>query len=210
MYTDIRDLPDFNRLWLKSIGNVILLKGESQEVKITSDQDVVGKIKTEVRDGELIIGIKDSIPLWFAGLPRLDIYISLKEIKSIRLTGVGRIRSEQDIHEEEISISNSGVGGIYLFLEATRTHTELSGVGEIELSGKTDVHNIKISGTGKIDALNFEAREVDIKNSGVGECVIGVREKLHVKSSGIGRIRYKGDPQVYASQTGLGGIERIG
>ncbi len=210
MYSDIRELPDFNKLWLKSVGNVILSKGEKQEVKITSDQDVAGKIKTGVRDGELIISIKDSIPLWFAGLPRLDIYVTMKEIVSLRLSGVGRIRSEQDIYEDKISIINSGVGGIYLFLETTKTYTELSGVGEIELNGTTDDHQIKISGTGKIDALHFEAREVDIQNSGVGECVVGVREKLHVKSSGIGRIRYKGDPQVYASQTGLGGIERIG
>lgn len=210
MYSDTRDLPDFKNLWLKSVGNVILKKGETQEVKITSDQDVVRKLKTTVKNDELTIAVKDSIPLWFAGLPRLDIYITMKEILSLRLSGVGRIRSDKSIHLKDIFITNSGVGGIYLFLEADNTHTELSGVGEIELSGKTYKHNVRISGTGKIDAMNFEAREVDIVNRGVGDCIVNASEKLHVKSSGIGRIKYRGDPQVFASQTGLGSIERIG
>lgn len=209
MYSEKRELPDFDSLWLKSVGNVIVEKSDKQEVRIESDQNVVSKLKTDVKDGQLIIKVKEAIPLWLAGMPRLDIYVKMKEIKLLKISGVGHIRSEGEIVQDQIIIINNGVGGMHLKLKAEILNSELSGVGEIELHGKTNKHFINVSGTGKVDAYHLESEEVDIKNSGVGECVVFVNKDLHVRSSGIGRVRYRGEASVQGSQTGLGGIERI-
>lgn len=209
MFTENRELPVFNKVWLKGIGNVIVQKSDVQEVRITSNQNIISRIKTKVVNGELIISVKDAIPFWMAGLPKLDIYLSMEDINRLRISGVGRIRSEEKIIEDEIELINSGVGGLYLHIESDHIRTELKGVGEIELSGKTKTHDVHISGTGKVGAYNLESESTDIVTSGVGECVVWATSKLHVTSSGIEKIRYRGNPKVTGSQTGLGGIEAI-
>lgn len=209
MYSEKRELPEFNSIWLKSVGNVIVQKSDVQEVRIESDQNVVSKLKTQVKNGQLIIKVREAIPLWLAGMPRLDIYVRMKEIKLLKISGVGHIRSEGEIIQDQMIIMNNGVGGMHLKLTTDVLNSELNGVGEIELHGKTNKHFINVSGTGKVDAYHLETEEVDIKNSGVGECVVFANKNLHVRSSGIGRVRYRGNASVRGSQTGLGGIERI-
>ncbi len=87
--------------------------------------------------------------------------------------------------------------------------TYLKGVGEIELTGKTERHDVEISGTGKVDAYNLESVKAYITAKGIGECVVNITEDLFVDMSGIGRVKYRGNPEVHAKKTGLGSIERV-
>ena len=74
---------------------------------------------------------------------------------------------------------------------------------------KAKYHNIEISGTGKVNAYSLEAEEAKVRSTGVGECIVNASKKLDIYSSGIGKVRFKGDPEIKSKQSGLGGIEKI-
>jgi hypothetical protein len=82
-------------------------------------------------------------------------------------------------------------------------------VGEITLMGETDKLDLELAGTGKVDAYNLVAKDASVTSRGIGECIVHVIDTLKVHSSGIGNIKYKGNPRLESTQGGLGGIKNI-
>jgi len=209
MFNEKISLPDFNRVTLKGLGNVYLSVGNEQSFKIESNQDLSKKIRTEVFNNELIISFYDVLPVWLVTMPKLDFHITMKEFIGCRMTGVGKIMSKGPLECGKAEIVNTGVGGIHLQLKADHVKGLLTGVGEITLMGETDKLDVELAGTGKVDAYNLVAKDATVSSRGIGECTVHVIDTLKVHSSGIGNIKYKGNPRLESTQGGLGGIKNI-
>ena len=209
MYNENRSLPEFNRITLKGLGNVYVSIGDEQSFKVDSNQDLSNKIKTEVFNNELIISFHDIFPVWLVTMPKLDFHISMKSFTGCRVTGVGKIMSKKMIECDNAEIVNTGVGGIHLHMKAKNIKGMLTGVGEITLTGETEKLELELSGTGKVDAYNLASKEAIVTSRGIGECTVNAEDYLKVHSSGIGNIKYKGNPKVESTQGGLGGIKNI-
>ncbi|MBU2649906.1 MAG: DUF2807 domain-containing protein [Bacteroidetes bacterium] len=209
MFQEKKQLPEFHGIFLRGIGNVFVHQGDEHSIRVESNQDLSGRIRAEVRNDELEISFYDTIPVWLISFPRLDIHITLKQLNSIRMAGVGRMSTPQMIKADTIHLVNSGVGGLMVDVEAETVITTLKGVGEIQVRGKSVKHDVEISGTGKVDAGQLEAENVRVQSRGVGECTVNAKVKLEIEASGIGKVRYRGNPEVTSRQTGLGSIERI-
>jgi len=209
MYTEQRNLPEFNSILLKALGNVVVSRGGEQSVTVTSNRDIVASILTEVNNGELVISIKETFPLWLLSFPNIEIRVVMKDIRRLKVAGVGKLRSEQPLEADTLEVLNTGVGGIHLQVKANKLVTKLKGVGEIELEGETTEHEVEISGTGKVNAYRLVSKNAVVSSSGIGECLVHVTEKLSVDSSGIGKVKYRGAPVVQSKQSGMGSIESI-
>jgi len=203
-----RVLSEFNSIALKSLGHVYLKIGQEQSVRIEADDDIIDKVKTEVYGNELVISIKDAFPEWIQD-PKIEIYIVMKEITGLTLSGVGKISSEGIIKTNDLEIRNGGFGNIYLEVEADDVITELSGLGQIILEGKANSNNIRISGAGIIDAKYFQLTEAKIHSSGIGSCTVFATDFLNVKITGLGKVLYKGNPEITREISGIGNLDHL-
>ncbi len=209
MFKETISLPDFSRVTLKGLGNVYLSIGDQQSFSIESNQDLSNKIKTEVFNDELIISFHDIFPVWLVTMPKLDFHITMKVFTGCRVTGVGKIMSKKTLTCDNAEIVNTGVGGVHVHLKANKVKCMLSGVGEITLTGETEILELELSGTGKVDAYNLLTKDAVVSSRGIGECIVNAEDNLKIHSSGIGNIKYKGNPKVESTQGGLGGIKNI-
>ncbi|MFO8128434.1 MAG: head GIN domain-containing protein [Bacteroidales bacterium] len=209
MYSEKRALPAFHSIILKGIGNVYIQQGDKHSVEIASNQDIYGKIRTKVQNGELIISFRDPFPVWLISMPRLDITVTAGDIMMCKVKGAGKMVSREMLKGKNIQVINTGVGSMFLEVEARALTTILKGVGEIEIRGRAEQHHVEVSGTGKINAYDLEARDVTVDSRGVGECIVHATGTLDVNSSGIGRVKYRGSPILNSRQSGLGRIEKI-
>lgn len=203
-----RDLPDFDRLRLKSIGHVYVKLGDEQSVRIEADDDVVDNVVTEVYGNELVITIEGAFPEWIVD-PKIEIFIVMKEIKGFELTGVGKISSEGVLKTTDLELRNAGLGSIFLQIEADDIITRLDGLGQISLEGTAKSNNITIKGAGKVDSKYLETKEAKILSSGFGACTVYATEELDVKITGLGKVRYRGNPEVKRKITGIGSLEKL-
>lgn len=204
-----RKVAPFNSIKLKGIGNVYITQGEEQLVNVSSDKDITSKIKTEVINNELIISLSDILPLWIVNAPKIDIDITMKDIRAFKVSGIGRIKCENRLKTDSLIITNSGLGSISLDIESNAIKTRLSGVGNVELKGITTNHEVTISGTGKVQSFYLETKCTVVNSTGVGECLVNSSDQLEVKISGAGKVKYKGDPKVRSKLSGLGSLEPV-
>jgi hypothetical protein len=85
----------------------------------------------------------------------------------------------------------------------------VSGSGDISLTGKTNIFESSISGSGKTDTMGLQADTVDCSVSGSGNFSVYADKFLKVRVSGSGNVKYKGNAQVDQSISGSGKVLKV-
>ena len=141
----------------------------------------------------------------------IKIYISSPNFSKVRLSGSGDIISQNRITgKDKIELAVSGSGNIKVDLDAPAVDAEMSGSGNINLSGMAKHFEGKLSGSGNISAMDLKTEETEIRISGSGNADVFASEKLNVKVTGSGDVRYKGGAQQVSSNiTGSGSVKKV-
>ena len=95
------------------------------------------------------------------------------------------------------------------FVDVKELKTSISGSGDIELTGSTDIFDLSISGSGDIDAFRLAANNVEVSVSGSGDIDVTANKSIKARVSGSGDITYKGNPEkIDTKSSGSGDISK--
>lgn len=193
---EIRQTPPFRGIEINSSARVFIKQSPEQIVKVSGGSRS-SNITTEVQDNVLKID----------GGHGSDIYVSLPELTSISLDGVGSVTGQSAFTGDKLDIEIGGNGKIIMDVQVKSLSAEISGVGNITLSGTADRADFNVSGSGKVDALDLKATSCNASISGLGKCLVDVTGELNAEISGSGKIYYKTVPPKFNKViTGIGDV----
>jgi hypothetical protein len=197
-------LPTISAINLSIDANVILTHGESEEVRIQGQQNIIENIEKYVTsDGYWNI-------TYFKNVRNHDgvtIHITSPLVDYISINGSGSVNTTNLFADSvNVYLNISGSGNISFNTTAQLTESYISGSGEIYLAGSSYEHRIHISGSGSLKAFNFPTQVTHIDISGSGDCEVNVSDLLDVKISGSGNVYYIGYPQITSDISGSGEI----
>jgi len=187
---DNRNVGDFTGVKVGDSFEVIITQGENNSVKVETTEDNLSKVKTEVKDGILIISTDGVIK----SAEDIIINIEAKNLTSIDVTGAAEVKTKTALTSQNITIESNGAGDVNLELKAGEIKTKISGAGDITLKGTCDLLDASVNGAGSLKASNLEATKVKAKVSGAGDARVNVKQSLDADVSGAGSIIYKGNP----------------
>lgn len=183
--TEVRKLSGATQVILEGAGDVVLKQGDQESITITTDQNLLSYVDTEVEGTVLRLGFRRGMSYQSSLGIRME--VTLKDLRNVSLTGTGNIR---------------GTG-----LQLESLLVRLEGTGDVALGGTADSMEVRLSGTGSVRALGMSAARVDVDLAGVGNAEVWARESLVARLSGVGNILYGGQPgEVHAQVSGLGSI----
>jgi hypothetical protein len=205
---------EFTRLTFKSVGEVFLSQGDTCDLRIEGDPELIKKVVTHVEDGVLTItydiDVIDWKGLgWISADNRLRYTITVKELDQLTLGGAGVIRVEELIGDV-LKLNHSGIG--LLNITGLNVHdlgVTLGGLGEVRLAGHVHAQVVVLSGGGSYQAVGLCSQEADVTLTGAGSAQVWVETKLKASVSGAGSILYQGEPQVDQSVSGLGSVKPL-
>ncbi len=227
---DFRQVNLFTKLAFGIPGKLYLKQGSPQSVEIEAKHDVLGKIKTRVEDGKLIIEKEKEWGFnWGDKEEEIVIYVTVEHINGISVNGSGDLIAQTKIVSEDMELKVSGSGEMFLTGECKSLDSKVSGSGNMRLSvivsGKAALDisgsgNIKVSGiakdvsvsiggSGKISASELKSNTCLVRISGSGDAEVNTKEDLEAKISGSGSIAYKGDPSVHSKILGSGSVRKL-
>jgi len=210
-FTDIkkenRKITDFDKISMSIPADLYLTQGSKNEVVIEADEDILSKIETEVDGNKLIIRFEK----WYnyRGIKSIKVYVTVKEITKLILSGSGDILSKSPIEAEKLGLVISGSGSILLDdLNVTNLYSVISGSGDIRVEGKNTASELEatVTGSGDIYAAGLEFKNADLTITGSGSIKAAVIDELDANITGSGRITYVGKPLIDANITGSGKI----
>jgi hypothetical protein len=207
---DVREVSDFDKVSISSIGTLIITQGDKEELKIEGQQYITQRILTTVRNQ--ILTIEYSGSLFGDAIPTEPIIyrLTVDNLSGLHLAGAANIRVSH-LETERLEIRVTGVGAVTIdALTTEELDVDLSGAGSVRVVGQAENQSLLLSSVGEYDASNFACKHSKINLTGAGVATVWAQETLDVKLSGIGSVEYYGTPVVTSKVTGLGRLMELG
>ena len=170
--SETRTTPPFHAVAFAGSWTVDVKVGGPISVVIEGNKDVIAKVKTEVVDGELRIGIERGPSLLFNDLDvhGLKAHITVPELTAFALKGSGTA-----------DIAGLSGGGVKFVLD---------GSGDLTAKGKVDSLSLAVNGSGTADLGGLETAKASAMVNGSGDAIVDPRETLAATVNGSGQVNY--------------------
>ncbi len=179
---DARQVAAFHGVRLEGVGRVELATAPQQGVVVEADDNIVARVRTEVVDGVLAVGLE---PGSYRDMT-LVVRVAAPALDRVELSGAGRVEGN--------------VG------EPDELQVRLEGSGELVLAGAAERASLDLVGAGAIHAYELGTARCSVALGGAGSVEVTVAEHLDAEVTGAGSIRYDGAPTVDQTVTGVGSV----
>ena len=205
--TEDRPVSDFNRVSLTGVGEVIITQGEEESLTVRADDNIMRYIKTEVKDGTLILGFTDEVKnKHIRPSKRVKFNLSVKDVTGLDISGAGDV-NVASLDTDRLEIVVGGAGDVSISsLTAEELVVHLNGAGNIQLAGQVAQQNVEINGFGAYQAAKLESQTAIVGVNGAGSATLWATDTLDVRIPGAGNVTYYGNPDVTKKITGVGTI----
>ncbi|MBB4842733.1 hypothetical protein HNP55_001248 [Paucibacter oligotrophus] len=199
----------FDRLQVEGLTQVKLSQGDKDQVFIVGDPELQKTVQLRLVNQQLRIEPSGGWKFW--NNARLQLEISMRELKQLTLAGASDVHAPGPLRLQGLTVRISGAGQVRLDdLMAERLDFNVSGAGDGQLRGQVGQLNLGISGKGKLLADHLRTGRAQVNISGIGNAQLWVVEDLAVHISGVGSVEYWGQPQVTRQTSGLATIKSLG
>jgi hypothetical protein len=200
-------IGSFSKLEISGAYNVFLSQGDSEKLVVKASEGMLQKFVVSNEGHMLKLDVKNEI-IW-SSHNRLDVYLTLKNIDELKLSGAGNIETNGTLKLTSLEITDSRTGNVSLHLECDKLMAELKSTGNVDFTGSAKEASIHKSGVGNLSASDFAVEYLKIDHSGVGNTDVYASKEISIKSSGVGNLSYKGDAIVKEYHTsGVGNVSK--
>jgi hypothetical protein len=211
--TETRKVTGFVGLTLAGIGEITLIQGTTESLKIEAEDNIMPHIVAEVNNTNGMLTIRmDKLNFQNVVRPTRTIRYTLtvKNLSSIVQSGLGTIQADT-FKADTLSAIMSGAGRIQIDnLQTSNLTVTISGAGDIQLGGKTTQENITLSGLGTFRAGDLQSQSAKVNVSGAGGAQVWAISTLDVRLGGAGSVSYYGSPKITKEVTGVGVLNSLG
>ncbi len=201
--TEYRRMAYFNKIELYFPAEVIVRQGNTKDIEITAESNIIDLVYSRVSGNTLILDDNGRL----RSSHNVKIYVQVPDINAIFVSGSGRVISDNKIFSKNMNLRLSGSGLIDVALDVKNDLVaDLSGSGLIFMEGDTYNGIYDVSGSGKIESFDMHADNSDIVISGSGRCETTALSKLGVTISGSGSVWFRGNPRISQRISGSGKI----
>ncbi|MEO8711331.1 MAG: head GIN domain-containing protein [Parafilimonas sp.] len=206
--TSERNLSSFKNIRCSGSYDVEITQGNSSSIKIETDDNIQSYIITDVNGDELNIHTKEDVNLRPSN--KIKLYITTDKLEGFRLSGSGNISTTNKLTGgDHLDLDISGSGTMHFDVNTPGIHSNISGTGDIYLTGETKDSKIEIAGSGNYHAEDLQAENATVKIAGSGDARLFAESRLDINIAGVGNVYYKGNASVTQNIAGSGKIKKI-
>ena len=185
-----------------------LIQDEHESLALEDDDGQLAEVEVTMEGGTVRIRSMNRSTHWKKSVRGV---LHTKLIESIHLAGTGSIRSAS-IRADTLKATLSGSGKIQLRrLDAKEVKVVLSGAGTVDLgSGRVEDLGVTVTGAGDVIAGKVRSDAGKVAISGAGTTTLWAEKTLDARISGVGTVRYYGDPEIVDRKVaGVGSVKHM-
>jgi len=203
--TENRNVSGFEGINVSGGFNVEVTQGNDEGVRLEAEENLLGNIKTEVRNGVLHIYNDKSL----STNKGMKAYITVKELRSIEISGGVKVAGNSTFKTNKFDLEMSGGSNVKLALDTKQLTADMSGASKVDLTGQADEVNMDMSGASKVEAEDLVAKRVKIQASGASKVKVYAKDALNINASGASSVYYKGSPTVNTDVSAAARVSKL-
>jgi len=203
------DVGEIKEVKVSLLCDILYYSEPSDSVTLEIQPNLMKHVVVEESGGLLTVRTTRNIH-WSGNTRTPVLRISTPSLSRVSHAGAGSFRTIDPINTDTFSLSLAGATNNRAILDVDNLSVNMSGAGDINLSGRADIADIDIAGAGRMNALDLQTRDTRINMSGVGSVKIDCIESLRVIAAGVGDVEYTGSPAIDISRGGLVTVRNVG
>lgn len=203
--TENRNLKDFTSIKVSAGIDLYLRMGETEEVKVVADGDIIDKVITEVKNGTLNIYMKQNNNWNWGNTKSRKVYVSVKELVKLDASSGSDVNSENTLTGESLEVRASSGSDVNIDIYFKNFSVDTSSGSDARISGKTKNFEASASSGSDIKAQDLESVICKVSVSSGSDATVNVSDELYANASSGGDVRYYGNPQVKDINESSGG-----
>lgn len=200
-------VSSFNTVENASSAKVEIVKGESFLVELSDYENLIELWDIKVINNRLLIQVKP-----FSSLVNTHAYVRITmpdELYDVKTAGSGNVELNAAFTNlSKVTVSGSGSVYANQSTDYADLILNISGSGNINMSGTVGKLNTTTAGSGKMYLDDLLANEAACMVAGSGNVYLLVDVKLNAVIVGSGNVYYSGNPVLNVTDTGSGNVRR--
>lgn len=191
----VRNVGNFTAVHVGGSIDLHITTGNENAVAVSGkDASVIADITTEVKNGELYIGMRNGHHA--VSSEDVKAYVSVKTLNKLSASGSSDILVNEQLQSTDLVISLSGASDFKGKVAVQNLRLSASGSSDFIISGKTTNLQIDLSGSSDVKGFELTADNCDIEGSGASDVRITVNKAIKARLSGACDVAYRGDAAV--------------
>ncbi len=184
--TESRNVSGFDGIVVNGAGKLSVERTGAESLSITTDDNLLPYIVTEVRSGKLVLEFKPGVVP--DRVTDLTFKVTAKDFNSLEING-GATADMKGVDTDQLTFV-------------------VNGAGVVKVAGRAKQLTVTVSGTGAFTGEDLDTQRASITNNGLGSAVVRVSDALNAQINGAGSVEYIGNPQVTKSVNGVGVVKQ--
>jgi len=197
-------VENFDKIFIDGNYRVYLSHSTQPFLKIEAPSDDMYDAIDVNSDGN---SLKLSVKKKGFNLNRIELRIGCPLLSELHVNGSLKLTTDGYLDVKDLDILLEGGANVDMSLKAEDINVKSEGGVILELRGVANRLNVKVSGTGHVNARELTTKDVTFRVEGVGFGSVYATNLLDVRIEGVGKVTYKGQPQVKRIIEGLGKVE---
>jgi hypothetical protein len=206
--TEIRKVKNFNAVDVSAGIDLYLKMGETEQVRVEADDDIIENILTEVKNGTLHVYMKKGNFFNFFNFGSTSsrkVYVTVTDLKSIDASSGSDVKSENTLKGDALKVNSSSGSDVVLDIVYKDVWLDASSGADIKMSGKAKTVRASASSGSDINAGNLEAVIGHANASSGADVMVYATGEIYANASSGGDVRYSGNPSVKNIDESSGG-----
>lgn len=197
-----RRTGSFGKLRVAGAFQVEVRKG-NPSVTIEAQQSLLKHIKTEVRNGELVVMTEASMS---ADKP-MKVWVTTNNLSGLSVSGACSVETDT-YRADEFELDLSGASKVTLPLNAKTLNADLAGASEATVTGNSPRLKLDLSGASRFAGGNLKVSRATVDLAGASQADLRVDGEIKGDASGASSLRYRGNPKVSVDASDVSSVQR--
>jgi len=212
--SEARDVCGFDRVALQvdNVENELhIQQGDRESLVVHAPPEVLSRITTVVRDGQLTIGMPGTLSeklqrALATSLTRQSARFELTVRDLACLDAIGFVRVlNSSLRTQRLVLRVGGVAQVSLgSLEADTLELGQRGSCRIDVAGRVRKQRVIIEGMGRYIASALQSQTTVVQIHGSGKATVWATDRLEATIRGMGLVEYRGTPRLMGSIPPMG------
>jgi hypothetical protein len=191
-----RNVSTFNEIILYDKINLILKEDSVQTLTVSTNNNLLDGIKTEVSNGVLTIQNENHCTLLASPGLQVNVFISVSQLQQIMYYGAGNINSVNTFHSDQITVDSwYGTGTIKLDVLVNQLNAYVrNNNAQLIFSGQSNSTTIYCADEGYINMFQLNSTNLMLNQRSIRDIDINVSGLLYADIVYKGNVFYKGNP----------------
>lgn len=200
-------LETYDELILNGAFEVFVHQGDREEVILEGPEDLIESIKVRQHGSRVVVGDKPYHQKW---LKKITVNVYFRNIQKLEINGISRLECRTPISTDHLRLYCNGIRNVEFELHADDLVATFDGIGSTYLSGMAGTADIECAGVGNLYAADLKVEKLRFESAGIGKAEIHAVKELYVDATGIGSVRYTGNPEVKSiNRGGIGSVRSM-